>query len=114
MARFYGNENFDQQVAHALREKGHDVLTAKEAAKANQRIPDDEVLQFAARDQRAVLTFNRKDFFKLHRNFPNHAGIVACTYDADVAALAARIEAEIQVAGGDLAGKLLRVYWPAA
>ncbi len=112
MARFYGNENFDLQAADALRQKGHDVLTAKSAGKANQRIPDDEVLQFSTFEKRAVLTFNRKDFFKLHRQFPNHCGIVACTYDADFEALAHRIDFAVEAAGGKLDGEILRIYRP--
>ncbi len=47
MASFYTNENFPIKVAQYLREMGHDVLTSHEAGKANQRIPDDEVLAFA-------------------------------------------------------------------
>ena len=49
MASFYTNENFPIKVAFHLREMGHDVLTSHEAGNANQRIPDDEVLAFAAK-----------------------------------------------------------------
>ena len=45
MARFYADENFPRQVVDALRELWHDVLTASESGKANQRIPDPEVLE---------------------------------------------------------------------
>ncbi|MBI3164812.1 MAG: DUF5615 family PIN-like protein [Anaerolineales bacterium] len=48
MASFYTNENFPIKAAQYLREMGHDVLTSHEAGKANQRIPDEEVLIFAA------------------------------------------------------------------
>ena len=49
MALFYTNENFPIKVALYLREMGHDVLTSQEAGNANQRIPDAEVLDFAAK-----------------------------------------------------------------
>jgi len=62
MIRLYSNENFDFQVVEYLRKLGFDVLTALEAGRANQRIPDEEVLAFAIAENRAVLTFNRKDF----------------------------------------------------
>ena len=39
-----------------------------------------------------VVTFDRRDYYRLHQNNPNHAGIIACTYDADSHALAARID----------------------
>lgn len=113
MIRLYGNENFDVQVIGHLRNLGYDVLTAHEAGKANQRIPDEQVLEFATADNRAVLTFNRKDFFRLHKSIPGHAGIVACTYDADYERLAKRIYAEIEQQQGTLEGKLIRVYRPA-
>ena len=44
MARLYSNENFPRPVVEALRHRGHDVLTSLEAGRANQGIPDDEVL----------------------------------------------------------------------
>lgn len=47
MARIYANENFYRPVVAKLREFGHDVLTTLEAGKANQKIPDEEVLLFA-------------------------------------------------------------------
>ena len=79
MAAFYADENFPLQVVEALRRLGHDVLTAFEAGQANQRIPDDIVLEFATRSGRAVLTLNRWEFIGLHARFPRHAGIVVCT-----------------------------------
>ncbi|MEM6321603.1 MAG: DUF5615 family PIN-like protein [Bacteroidota bacterium] len=75
-----------------MRTYGFDVLTSLEAGNANQRIPDDEVLKFATSQNRTFLTFNQKDFFKLHKKDKNHAGIVACTYDNQYQALADRIK----------------------
>ena len=51
----------------ALRALGHDVLTTQEAGNAGQTIPDHDVLDFATRDGRAVLTLNRRDFIRLHK-----------------------------------------------
>ena len=56
MARFYTDENFPLPVVEFLRASGHDVLTAREAGNANLRIPEPEVLAFAASSNRAVLT----------------------------------------------------------
>lgn len=47
MAAFYADESFSLPAAEALRRLGHDVLTAFEAGQANQRVPDDAVLDFA-------------------------------------------------------------------
>ena len=77
MARFYANENFPLPVVVELRRLGHDVLTVQETGKADRAWPDEEVLSFAATDRRALLTFNRRHFVRLHAIQPSHAGIVA-------------------------------------
>jgi predicted nuclease of predicted toxin-antitoxin system len=68
--RLYADEQYPYPVVKCLRELGHDVLTVRGAGKANQRIPDDEVLAFATENERAVVTQNRKDFIQLHRIQP--------------------------------------------
>ncbi|WP_366665110.1 DUF5615 family PIN-like protein [Microcoleus sp. bin48.metabat.b7b8b9.023] len=67
MARLYADEQYPYPVVELLRALGHDVLTVQEAGKANQKIPDENVLAFASSEKRAVITENRKDFFRLHR-----------------------------------------------
>ena len=47
MARLYADEQFPRIVVNLLRALGHDILTVQEAGKANQRIPDEDVLAFA-------------------------------------------------------------------
>lgn len=111
MARLYADEQYPYPVVEYLRVLGHDVLTVQEARKANQKIPDADVLTFATSEKRAVLTQNRKDFFRLHRTQPNHAGIIACTNDRDWEALAKRIDAAIATEES-LDGKLIRVVRP--
>lgn len=133
MAALYADENFPRQGVLALRALGHDVLTAAEAGNAGQGIPDEEVLVFATRVARAVLTINRRDFIRLHDRCHHcrrqqgehaadgqclseparfertpHAGIIVCTQDEDVQAQAGRIHDAI-VAVSSLGGQLLRV-----
>ncbi len=108
MARLYADENFPRPVVEALRQRGHDVLTAYDAGQAEQAIPDDAVLAFACSDGRAVLTLNRKHFIRLHSQQPGHSGIVVCTYDPDFAGQAARID-EAMTRIPHVAGCLIRV-----
>lgn len=108
MASFYTNENFPIRVAQHLREMGHDVLTSHEAGNANQRIPDVDVLEFAANSSRILLTLNRRDFIELHEKKPTHAGIVVCTQNTDLYEQAEQIDLAIQETG-EIAGKLIRV-----
>jgi hypothetical protein len=111
VAGFYAGENFPAQVVVALRALGHDDLTSLEAGNANQRVPDDAVLAFAATAGRALLTINRRDFIRLHRSQPEHARIVVCSQDPDVQGQAARIHEGV-ASEESLAGKLVRVNLP--
>ena len=90
MARLYADENFDHAVVTELLQLGHDVLTAREAGRANQRISDPDQLAFAISQGRAVLTFNRRHFVRLHQQVQPHCGIIVCTKD-DAVALVNRI-----------------------
>ncbi len=49
------------------------------------------MLDDARKMPRILLTQNRDDFKKLHRQGLPHRGIVVCTYDPDTEALARRI-----------------------
>ena len=53
MARLYADENFPQPAVERLRELGHDVQTAQDAGKAQQKLPDEAVLADAWADGRA-------------------------------------------------------------
>lgn len=111
MARFYADENFPLPVVEHLRVLGHDVLTTLESGKAEQRIPDEEVLSFATENNRVVITLNRKHFIRLHTEQPNHSGIVVCTFDADFEGQAERIDAAIKEQM-NCAGQLIRINRP--
>jgi hypothetical protein len=111
MAQFYSNENFPLLTVVKLRELGHEVVTALEAGNANQRIADESVLAYAASENRAVLTINRKHFVRLHHRMPAHCGIVVCSLDADFAGQASRIHDAVSL-HGDLKGVLIRVNRP--
>lgn len=112
MARLYANENFPLPVVEALGRLGHDVLTIREAGRAEQATTDAEVLKEASSDQRAVLTLNRKHFVRLHREQQQHEGIVVCTFDADFERQAQQIHRTLE-AQPTLTGQLLRVNRPA-
>jgi hypothetical protein len=111
MARLYANENFPLPVVESLRQLGHDVITVSETGKAEQAWPDEDVLEFASQDDRALLTLNRKHFIRLHHQNADHAGIVACTFDPDFSAQARRIHDVICVTG-ELHRQLIRVNRP--
>ncbi len=107
-ARLYSNENFPLPVVETLREMGHDVLTSRDAGRANEGIPDEEVLAFAIAEKRAVLTHNRQDFIRLHRLNSDHEGIIVCTDNPDFPALAKKVHQQLQSVES-LKGLLMRV-----
>lgn len=111
MAKLYADEGFPRQVSRLLADLGHDVLTVQEAGQANQRIPDQTVLAFATRQERAVLTVNRADFIKLHKQSSDHAGIIVCTEDIDRVRLAQRIHQAI-AEKPTLVNQLIRINRP--
>jgi len=111
MARFYANENFSLPVVEELRRLGHDVLTIQETDKAGRSTPDEEVLAFSRAENRILLTLNRKHFIRLHRERPDHAGIIVCSFDPDFVALAQRVHSAIE-AQTDWSNQLVRINRP--
>ncbi len=108
MARLYADEHFPRVVVEILRSLEHDVLTVQEAGKANTKIPDLEVLEFAREEERAILTLNRTDFLKLHYSYPDHAGIIICRDDRNWKNFANRIHQVISQIE-NFKGQLIRV-----
>jgi uncharacterized protein (DUF433 family) len=109
MALLYADEDFDYRVVEELRRTGHDVLTVQEAGQ--QGGDDQQVLTFAIGASRAVLTFNRRHFMRLHRRVPSHRGIIICTKDADSVGLAARIHQTLSTTA-ILDNQLVRITRP--
>jgi predicted nuclease of predicted toxin-antitoxin system len=109
--KLYADEQFPRPAVQRLIAKGFDVLTVQEAGKDNQKISDPEVLAFAIRQGRAVITQNRRDFIALHNQSQDHAGIVVCTKNLDWDSFADEIE---QALAGrkSIAGELIRVNRP--
>jgi len=111
MAALFADENVHRVLVDGLRALGHDVLTAYEAGRGNQKIPDADQLAYATSAGRTMLTNNRRHFHKLHRAFPGHAGIVTYTRDPDTKALSQRIHNAISTVA-NLRGILIRIIVP--
>jgi predicted nuclease of predicted toxin-antitoxin system len=108
VARIYTNENFPQQAVEHLRFLGHDVETSHDAGNSGRALSDESVLDYAIRNQRVVVTLNRRHFVALHASHPDHWGILVCTFDLDYAGLSERIHAALS-ARVDHRGCLLRI-----
>lgn len=86
-------------ITKALEELGFDVILLKKA-----------VLAFSIIQNRAVLTLNRRDFFRLHRLNSEHCGIIASVDDCDRQRMARNINQAI-VESETLTNQLIRVYF---
>ena len=72
--RFLANENFPADAVSQLKAAGHDIVWVRTAAPG---MKDEDVLAWAAREARIVLTFD-KDFGELawRAGLPASSGIV--------------------------------------
>jgi hypothetical protein len=94
-ARLYLDEHVDIAIAALLRNDSRfDILTTKEAGRANQSLSDEDQLRCAAAVARAILTYNIKDFaplaVKLNAEGFHHKGII-WSEEAPAYQLAARL-----------------------
>lgn len=76
--KLYLDENVHKQVASSLRLRGYDAISAHE--EENWGLEDSEQLDYAIRQQRALFTFDPRDFIRLHKSYleeeKDHYGII--------------------------------------
>lgn len=111
MADILADEDFSLRVVEELRRLGHDVVTVRALGLANRGVDDSSILDAATQSVRAVVTYNRRHFGRLHLSDANHAGIIVCTRDPDVVRQTQRIHAAVS-ALDSLAGRLIRITRP--
>ncbi len=78
MIKLYLDEDVPEAVATALRLRGYDVVTVRDAGRKG--LSDIEQLKYASSEKRVIFTFNVADFYELHSELAkegfNHAGII--------------------------------------
>jgi hypothetical protein len=78
MIKLYLDENVPEAIAVALRLRGYDIKTVKDAGRKG--ISDIDQLRYSTSEDRAIFTFNVADFYKIHTEFIkneiNHNGII--------------------------------------
>ncbi|RUR73381.1 DUF5615 family PIN-like protein [Chlorogloeopsis fritschii PCC 9212] len=92
-----------------MRSFGYDVLTSYEAGQANQSISDEDILNFAHKQDRVVITLNREDFISLHQQGKKHRGILIYKEDRDYKGQANKIHEFIVNNTQVLTGRLIRI-----
>lgn len=82
--KLYLNEHLSPRLAEQLRQHGFDVTSTLEANLVEA--DDDDQLAHAASEQRALVTFNHKDFSPRHEQYitesREHWGIVLSTEES--------------------------------
>jgi predicted nuclease of predicted toxin-antitoxin system len=98
--RFLADENVPLNLVTAIEQAGHDIASVGRSAFG---LKDREVLSWAVREERVLLTFD-KDFgeLALHSTLPNACGVILLRVSMAAATL-----------GSDLAGTICRRRdWP--
>jgi predicted nuclease of predicted toxin-antitoxin system len=76
--KLYFDENVPEAIAAAVRLRGYDVATVRDAER--KAASDVDQLRYAALQKRVLFTFNVVDFVKLHDEFAvtgrHHSGIL--------------------------------------
>jgi len=78
MIKLYLDEDAPEAIAKALRLRGYDVVTVKEAARRG--MTDIDQLTYASSENRVIFSFNVADFCKINTEFNekglSHKGII--------------------------------------
>ncbi|MDQ2934627.1 MAG: DUF5615 family PIN-like protein [Chloroflexota bacterium] len=73
------DEHFSPEIARQLRDRGHDVIAARDGAELHG-LADRDLLGMATTERRAIVTENVVDFVELHRSSvvsgTDHYGLV--------------------------------------
>ena len=78
MIKLYLDEDVPEAIAKALRLRGYDVTTVREAGR--KALTDIDQLNYASSENRVIFSFNVADFNKIHTDFIkkglSHSGII--------------------------------------
>ena len=76
--RLFLDEDVHMGLSHALRQRGHDVVHAQDLKRKGKS--DSAQLAFCVQEERCLVTFNIRDFVKLHKQYAEqnreHWGII--------------------------------------
>jgi predicted nuclease of predicted toxin-antitoxin system len=109
--RLYTDEMIRPRLATILRSRGYDAESCYEVGLADQEVSDEEQLAHAAEHDRAILTFNMRDFLALDLDWKTsgrqHAGILLSPEIADMGALLRYVERHLDTQSPELQHDLL-------
>ncbi len=94
--RLLTDEDVSPRLAAELRLRGYDAISVRDVRRINQRLSDEDQLDYATAEGRALLVFNVRDYYLLAdawaRAGRQHAGIIMTSQSNDIGALLRRVE----------------------
>jgi uncharacterized protein with PIN domain len=88
LSLYMDEDSLDEDLTHALRAAGFDVVRTSETGRRSAI--DDDQLAFATSQGRIIVTANQRDYARLHQQWVrigrNHAGIIIRVQTRDVGA----------------------------
>jgi hypothetical protein len=86
-------------LADELQKRGYDVISCHRVGRGNRRISDEDQLDYATQDERAILTFNVDEFSTIDARWKAagrpHSGIVLSPEVKDLGTLIRRVQAHL-------------------
>jgi hypothetical protein len=115
--KVFTDEMITPRLAADLQRRGYDVLSCRDAGRANRNISDDDQLTFATSEGRAIYTFNYSDFAALdalwHARGQSHAGIiVSVDLNSEQATMASRLQRHIDTVDPAMQRDRVMILWP--
>lgn len=111
MHKLLADEDFPFPSVKQLRNLGVDIITLQNLGLVGIGLQDASVLELSIKLKRAILTCNRRDFIKLHKQSSEHFGIIVCTRNPDHKTLAESIYSVLE-SESIIENSLLKVYRP--
>jgi hypothetical protein len=89
--RIFTDEYVDGRLAGQLRRRGYDAVSCAEARRHNQKISDEEQLEYATREGRAIIVYNVHDYVQLDGAWKaagrEHSGIIVAQSGTPIGSL---------------------------
>ena len=111
MTRLFADENIPPRIVQGLQNHGVDIITTTDAQLDNRKTSDPDILAYASGVGRAVITFDRGDYKKLHQQSNAHSGIILLKQNMPLPMLIEKVAA-LALSQADLSGKVHRVIQP--
>jgi predicted nuclease of predicted toxin-antitoxin system len=111
--RVYTDEDIVAELAIQLRRHGYDVISCREAGNHNRRLDDEQQLEYATSQGRAILTRNAVDFIRLDMQWKSagreHSGIICLSRNPTIAEMVMRTRAHLDQVSSEQHHNTL--YW---